>query len=690
MGDIAIHGIDCLLGSYFAARFLQTCHDGIFYLSEANDAAGQEEIVDSVLYASLRFPDKTTVVLSRQEIESRLRRVPGDFGLPVAGVAALWCFTSSTFNRTTRATIDSLLSAEHRHRIKEFNFVEFDAIGVGDELNKTQLAAGELNSADKMSADQVAEDCRERGIPCRIFRTSLIAGSGHPALQHSSVFPRFVSVLHSLKAEIEERLPQYFDFRTLRCFAPATATVNLVSAIQASDLLLRISRSQTTSGSCYSIVSSGNTRFSDLCERIGIAYGLGLLSVNDFTALNAVDRVLHERLAGFELSLVGEALQPPSTEAYRVASLSREDAAFEEDDQIALFELLRRDQDEHLAARRRAAAELPARLGRKTIIAHGSELTYYLGGEKGTPIVVLNALGQGLEYWYPLLDNLICSHRVVIWEPRGTVAPSPPFGLAEQVDDVDAILQHEAIESCHLIAWCTGPKVAINFYLRRPSAIRSMVFLNATFKCQGSPEELDSPYEHNLESLCRMLARKPSLAASVMKNFSSLETEEPDGLEGNDGEQASVNALSQTNLELKPYIVAPFRTEETTRNYAHQLIDFWSCDIRPSAGAVKAPVLLIGAEYDRVATPAASQDACEFLPNARYLCLKKATHYCLYERPEFVARLLITFFENPGGFSSLEVGAGTVLQEAQHATVQDEPSPAKAASLCSTATVSSF
>lgn len=671
MADIAIHGLDCLLGSYFAARFLQTCHDRIFYLAEPDGAIGQRAVLDPVIYASLRFYDKTAVVLSHQEIESRLRQIPGSFdALSATGIAALWCFTSPTFNRTSRATIDRLLSACNDYCIKEFNYVEFDVIGVVDELYKTQHAIGEPNREEAISAGQVAQYCRERSIPCRIFRTSLIAGSGHPALEHSSMLSRFLSILHSLKAEIEERLPQYFDFRTVRCFAPANATLNLISAIQASDLLLGISRNPATTGSCFSIVSPGNTRFSDLCERIGIAYSIGLLSVDDFTALNAVDRIFYERLVGLEQSLVRGALQPPATEAYRTAGLSLEDGAFDEDGQIVLFERLRRDQDEDLAAGKCRAEELPARLRRKTVIVHGSELTYYIGGEKGTPIVVLNALGQGLEYWYPLLDNLIGSHRVIIWEPRGTVAPLPPFGLADQVDDVDAILQHEAIESCHFVGWCTGPKVAINFYHRRPSAVRSMVFLNATFKCEGSPEELDSPYEHNLESLCRMLMRKPAIAASVMKTFTNLETEEADGLEGNDGEQASVNALSKTNFKLKPYIVAPFQTEETTRNYAQQLIDFWRCDVRPRAAEVEAPVLLIAAQYDRVATPAASQDACEFLPNARYVYLKGATHYCMYDQPKFVANLLITFFENPDSYSSPEPGENMVLHAAQDLMIQ--------------------
>ena len=299
--------------------------------------------------------------------------------------------------------------------------------------------------------------------------------------------------------------------------------------------------------------------------------------------------------------------------------------------------------------------------------------------------MVLNALGQGLEYWYRLIDRLMEDHRILIWEPRGTVSPPPPFGLDEQVEDVDAVLQHEGINACHLIGWCTGPKVAVDFYLRRPSAVHSMAFLNGTFKCDGSPEELDSPYEQNLESLCRMLVRKPSTAASVMKTFQSrTEESEVEMLEGSDAEQRSIAVLSLMNEKLKAHVLAPFRTEQTTLNYAHQLVDFWAHDARPKASEVKVPVLLMGTEYDQVATPEASAAAATLFPNARHVHVRGATHYCLHDRPEFVADLLKKFFANPDELAATQCASGKAAcaqatdQLEQSAPVNTEPVSAAA------------
>jgi len=58
------------------------------------------------------------------------------------------------------------------------------------------------------------------------------------------------------------------------------------------------------------------------------------------------------------------------------------------------------------------------------------------------------------------------------------------------------------------------------------------------------------------------------------------------------------------------------------------------------------------AEYDQVATPAASFEAAALFPHARHVHVKDATHYCLYDRPEFVANMLKEFFGNADGLMS--------------------------------------
>lgn len=630
MRNILIHGIEGCLGSHFAAQCLSASDDRVFYFSDPTSGIATQQVPALVAHV---VPQQSAQ--SQQEMASRLQ--PADEHSSV-DASEFWFFVNAEALECSPEILDRLFAICARIGIAEFNFVCCDDAG--------------QNTAVQALYQDVAQRCKAQNIPYRTFSTALVLGREHSALRQRSLLSRFLLALHSLKAEIEERSPQYFDYQALRFVTQANAGVNLMSAGMAAELLLKISRAEGTANSYFRIASPQKTPLAALFECISIAYGISLLPVGDAKSLNAIDQIFQERLSSSGEILKQGTSGPSESEAYRIAGISPESALFEEEAYITLLESLRKDEDKALAARRRRAQELPDKLERKTVNRDGSELIYYVAGTTGVPIVVLNALGQGLEYWYRLLDNLMEDHRVILWAPRGIVTPPPPFELPQQIDDLDAVLHQENLQVCHLLGWCTGGKVAVEFHLRRPSVVRSMVFLNNTLKCDGGPEELDSPYERNMETLCRMLVRKPAMATSVMNTLNSRDEESETEILENGGEQLSVNVLSLMNADLKPYVLAPFRTQETTVNYAHQLVDFWKCDVRDKLAQVTVPVLLMSAEYDQVAMPAASLEAAALFPDARHIHVKGATHYCLYDRPEFVGDMLKEFFRNADGLIS--------------------------------------
>jgi pimeloyl-ACP methyl ester carboxylesterase len=668
LNHILIIGIENPLGSYFAARWLHASDGVVFYSPIAVNTFSPEEVLALVSQASIQINNGLPAEGMRRPIEERLKQAAANVAQsPAAEIDEIWHFADSTGSQVPAELCSSLISRFPVISTKRFNYVEVDT-GGRDSGPDTRLR--EISRCLKM-----------HNIEHRAFLTSQILATGNPELnQCGSAIMQLLSLVHSFKSEIEERSPQYFDFQALRCVAPPDAALNLITADTASELLVRIAQKERSASASFSIVSPQNIPFAVLCENIGIVYGLSVLSVEDYNSLNAIDRCFHERLGDFHGNLKNGAAVLPNTDAYEAAGLAPEKAILDEDAQLAMFELIRRSQDKALAARKQRVAELPGKLLHKTITVRGLELNYYVGGFTGTPVIVLNAIGQGLEYWYRLIDQLLERYRVIIWEPRGTVSPPPPFGLCDQVDDVDAILQQESIDACHLIGWCTGPKVAIDFYLRRPSMVRSMAFLNGTFKCDGSPEELNSPYEQNLDSVCRMVVRKPATAASVMKTLQDRADEsEVEVLQEADPEQRSIAVLKRMNENLKAHVLAPFRTEETTFNYAHQLVDFWSHDVRPKARNIKVPVLLMGTEYDQVATPEASAAAAALFPDSRHVHIRGATHYCLYERPEFVAGLLKAFFADVAALRDTASGAACIdatTQPNQSATTSNPKSAA--------------
>jgi pimeloyl-ACP methyl ester carboxylesterase len=626
--NVLMIGATGLLGTYLTAFRLSSSEDIIFHAVSPEETAASDEGTTVLLQAVQQLAPENGA------IEGRLHRVSGAFrlGIPQAlssdiRIDEAWLISESS----ERVQFGRLLSNLARLGAKEFNYI------------------GGPGSRD--IEREVIKQCDASCLRYRIFRTgSIISPSLLSPGRKREGFNGFLSALYDTKNEVEEHLPEYFEYRALRCWAPDDACFNLIRADQAADIISRIAKRPDTLGNRYDVASRETVSFADLCERIGIVYGLSLLTVDNLESLNAIDRLFHQRLNGFhEHFKASEEIAGEDT--YQAAS---EDVLLDEEAQVALFEAILGNQNAVRDARRERIADFPGSLERKTIGRGESELSYYSGGSGETLIILLNALGQGLHYWYRLMDNLMRSHRVVIWEPRGIVSPPPPFGIKDQVDDLEAVLEAEAADTCYLIGWCTGPKVATEFYLRHPTAVLAMGFLNSTFRCLGGPEEYETDYEHNLEPLCRLLNRRPETAASVMKSLqASISGNSIDLLEESDPEELAAGVLSLINVDLKQDVLMPFRNESIMLNYSHQVFDFWSHNTLEHAARVQIPVLVIGSEYDKSASPAMSRLAAELFPTARYVQLQGATHYCFYDRPDLIAELIERFFDDPDALSDI-------------------------------------
>jgi len=671
--DVLITGSSILLGSYLAATCLISSEGRVFVdAPRGGEELPPEELADLIGRAAVRIAPEREARDVGELISARLRLLPDGprhgvpgrhYPLPVNVEAVeVWCLDAGAgfagrFGRPAGAVRD-LLTALRELRAAEFNYVRM-ACGSGasdgrvtEESGSVRGFAGDRPSGIERGLERkVVERCEALNIGRRIFRTSLVFDETLPlARAGGEGFFQFLAALHSLKGEIEGRHPEYFEYQALRCQAPADAMLNLVRAEDAAELMLRIARDPETSGGCFYIANPEGVRFDGLCERVGEAYEVSLLPVVALEELNAIDLLFHERLAGFHACLTPPGEDSDGRHAYRTADFAPGLAPFGAEEQLALLRAVRDKQDVARAARDVRVAGVVGALERRVIDRGGSGLTYYAGGSGAPAVVLLNAVGQGLYYWHGLIERLMRRRRVITWEPRGLDNAPRPFRLGDHVDDLEAILKEEGVDTCHLVGWCTGPKVAVEFHLRHPEVAASLVFLNCSFKHPGSPPELDTAYERNLESLCRVLDRRPETAGSMMKALRSQVIDaDPERLDETDAARLAADMLSMMSLNLREHVLSPFRTEETLSNYSRQLLDFMAYDATAGARRVRAPVLLVSSEYDKVASPDMSSMAAEHFPAARHVQVRGASHYCLYDRPELLADLIETFFQNPEG-----------------------------------------
>ena len=639
--SVLIAGADCVLQSYFVAQCMASYDDHIYYLAGPQEGYLTVKLREAA--QSLLKQRGLSAKTSREQLEQRFHWVTWDSHCDISlteslttacPMSAIWYFLHPTSDvcETAERTIRKLISAAPALGAAEVNYVTPGAAADDLELDVLRL-------------------CKEGGLRYRLFRTSFIVGVGPTSLawRRKDLY-HFLASLHELKTEIEEKRLEYFEYNALRCCVTPGARLNLIRADRAIDLMLRIAHRHRAEGQEYHIASPKPVPFSDLCERIGMVYGLSLLAVHKEAELNVIDRLLQSRVREL-LTDCAKSQEFSVEDAYAAAQLDTSHGLFDESAQTETFQCVLRDLDVDLSERRRRAADLASSLAKMTIMRNDGALTYLSGGAAGPAILFLNALGQGLFYWYRLMERLARHHRVIIWEPR----VAEQFRLRDQAGDLDAILVNEGIKTCYLVAWCTGAKVAVEFYLQRPDAVHSMVFLNSTFKCLGGAKDLETEYESNFEALCRVLDARPVMAASVMKSLQSGAGGEAwTDVDDEDRSALAVAVLSMINPALKRHVLAPFRDEARTLGYVRQSLDFWSHDTGAKASQVEVPVLFIASEYDTVTLPAASATMARRFPNGRYLEIQGATHYCLYDRPQLIANLIDTFFRNANDPSLIE------------------------------------
>jgi pimeloyl-ACP methyl ester carboxylesterase len=344
----------------------------------------------------------------------------------------------------------------------------------------------------------------------------------------------------------------------------------------------------------------------ELCAALGTALGVPIEPLSTGIEPSAVDRY-----AG---AMIGRA--EPECRGASVASVAAVASAY-------------------VAAERasRARARRISRVQeRRTVHVGGAVVPYFAGGT-GSPLVVLNAIGQGLEAWYPLLERLMSRRRVIVWELCAETGDGRPATVDTHVDVMAAIMDRERAGRCDLLGWCAGAKIATTFSVRRPAAVRSIVLLNGSFKHPGRPAALDSPYERDLESVCAALDRQPARAPQLRR---LLSTAAPSATGAADGRPV----LALVDPDLRAAVARPFADDQRLVSYARQHLDYWSRDVLPDGRAVSAPITFAAGQFDNVVAPAGVREAAAHFPTGRFVEMPGAGHHVMYDRPDVVAALL--------------------------------------------------
>lgn len=249
---------------------------------------------------------------------------------------------------------------------------------------------------------------------------------------------------------------------------------------------------------------------------------------------------------------------------------------------------------------------------------------------EGPDLVMLHGWGMNAEVWQPVcsaLANQFRLHRVDLPGHGQSQQQDQGVTLQDWTEQVaEAVMPQLNGPACWL-GWSLGGMVAAQLAYQYPQQVRRLLLIATNLRfCQTD----DWP---------------EAVAPEVLKSFASeLQQDHGQTLQRFLGLQVMGDAQARQALkQLRQCILA--QPEPSTRALESGLEILRSADLRPLAGQLEFPVLLLGGEKDRLVSPAALHNVASLLPYCQLEVLPAAGHAPFISQPESFVNLVKTYCE---------------------------------------------
>lgn len=201
---------------------------------------------------------------------------------------------------------------------------------------------------------------------------------------------------------------------------------------------------------------------------------------------------------------------------------------------------------------------------------------------------------------------------------RPSAAPYSAEGLAQA-------LAQAYPEPCVLLGWSMGGMVAQAWAASRPEQVRALVLVGSTPAFMQRP---DWPHGLAPAVLAEFAGALAQDYRATLSRFLALQAR------GGDDARAVIARLRETVYA---------RGEPDSRVLASGLELLRGVDLRPGAGRIVCPSLLIHGGYDGLCPPAAAEWLARALPDARLALHPRAAHAPFLSHPDWFMATLETF-----------------------------------------------
>lgn len=253
-------------------------------------------------------------------------------------------------------------------------------------------------------------------------------------------------------------------------------------------------------------------------------------------------------------------------------------------------------------------------------------MNYKIDGA-GEAIVFIHGLSDSLLYWEFLANNLKKDYKVLRIDLRGhgeTERGNNEITIDLLCEDLRNLLDELYIENINLVGFSLGSAVALDFTIRYPQMVSSLVLMSGFYKPDEQSKDILSQFKSALNSSFDEfydLLFSMSLCPSVIEN--------------NREELAFLKKFASQTADMDAYI----QSVDACLNF----------DVEDKLSQIDAPTLILAGKYDEILPLSSQQDLKNNIKNSKLVVFDYVKHNLLVgKNKEKILSILKSFIKKRG------------------------------------------
>lgn len=263
--------------------------------------------------------------------------------------------------------------------------------------------------------------------------------------------------------------------------------------------------------------------------------------------------------------------------------------------------------------------------GKGLVKVNGKQLYYKQSGSGQAPIIFIHGLGGSSEFYTPLIDSLGLehSHSLHLSDLEGhglsPTSATSVISIASYAEDIAALAAHAKLNSTTVIAHSMGCLIAETLAIKHPELVKNLILLG--------PPPTPLPEAAQTGSIARAATVRSSGMSSVVDAVAT----------------AGTSAASKKD---NPVSIAAVRTSllsQDPEGYAKGCTALAGASVALDAPKIKAKVLIITGDEDKVSPPAVCEKLASQIDGASVKVLSGTGHWHVFENVKGVSEAVKAF-----------------------------------------------